>query len=134
MEYADFIRKCEKGKVYSIDEPIFFPRFIKTILFQLQDPIMCVSPSISINTLIKSFCKICSEEELAQLKKKDLYYDSTVDMDFNNMVKRVFPVIIENNIRWLIIKTSGDFFNMNEKSLTLLAKDYKMTIIVIGVK
>ena len=65
--YVNLIRNYKPGNVYQIKEPVFFPRFIKTLLFQLPNPIMCVSHSIGTTSMAKSLYDICSEEELTVL-------------------------------------------------------------------
>ena len=132
MDYIDFINKCETGSVYSIKEPILFPRFLKALLFEKAEAILFVSHSISTKSMAKSLYDICSKEELSVLAKMPIFFDDTPDMDFNGMVKRILPVIMGNNVRWLIIQSSDIFVGMNENELKRLANDFELTIITIS--
>jgi len=132
--YANLIRNYKPGNVYQIKEPVFFPCFIKTLLFQQLDPIMCVSHSISTKSVAKSLYAICSEEELSVLKKMPLFLDDTPDMDFNDMIKRILPVIMENQISWLIIKSSERFVKENEQELMRLANDFQLKVLTISIE
>ncbi len=135
--YANLIRNYKPGNVYQIKEPVFFPCFIKTLLFQQPDPIMCVSHSISTKSVAKSLYAICSEEcseeELSVLKKMPLFLDDTPDMDFNDMIKRILPVIMENQISWLIIKSSERFVKESEQELMRLANDFQLKVLTISI-
>lgn len=132
MEYINYINKCKTGNIYNIKEIISFPRFLKTLVFQQSDPIMCVSHSISTKSMVKMLFEICSQEEFSILEKMPLFFDDTPDMDFNGMVKRILPVIMEKNVRWLIIKSSDRFVGMNEKELKRFANDLELTIVTIS--
>jgi len=132
--YANLIRNYKPGNVYQIKEPVFFPFFIKTLLFQQLDPIMCVSHSISTKSVAKSLYAICPEEELSVLKKMPLFLDDTPDMDFNDMIKRILPVIMENQISWLIIKSSERFVKENEQELMRLANDFQLKVLTISIE
>lgn len=132
MDYIDFINKCESGSVYSIKEPILCPCFLKALLFEKAEAILFVSHSISTKSMAKSLYDICSKEELSVLTKMPIFFDDTPDMDFNGMVKRILPVIMGNNVRWLIIKSSDIFVGMNENELKRLANDFELMIITIS--
>lgn len=132
MDYIDFINKCESGSVYSIKEPILFPRLLKALLFEKAEAILFVSHSISTKSMAKSLYDICSKEELSVLTKMPIFFDDTPDMDFNGMVKRILPVIMGNNVRWLIIKSSDIFVGMKEEELKRLANDFELTILTIS--
>ena len=93
---------------------------------------MFVSHSISTKSMAKSLYDICSKEELSVLTKMPIFFDDTPDMDFNGMVKRILPVIMGNNVRWLIIKSSDIFVGMNENELKRLANDFELMIITIS--
>jgi len=132
--YANLIQDYKPENVYQIKEPVFFPRFIKTLLFQQPDPIMCVSHSIGTTSMAKSLYDICSEEELTVLKKMPLFFDDTPDMEFNDLIKRILPVIMENQIRWLIIKSSERFVKENEQELMRLANDFQLKVLTISIE
>lgn len=132
--YANLIQDYKPGNVYQIKEPVFFPRFIKTLLFQQPDPIMCVSHSIGTTSMAKSLYDICSEEELTVLKKMPLFFDDTPDMEFNDLIKRILPVIMENQISWLIIKSSERFVKENEQELMRLANDFQLKVLTISIE
>ena len=132
--YANLIRNYKPENVYQIKEPVFFPCFIKTLLFKQLNPIMCVSHSISTKSVAKSLYAICSEEELSVLKKMPLFLDDTPDMDFNYMIKRILPVIMENQISWLIIKSSERFVKENEQELMRLANDFQLKVLTISIE
>ena len=132
--YVNLIRNYKPGNVYQIKEPVLFPCFIKTLLFQQLDPIMCMSHSISTKSVAKSLYAICSEEELSVLKKMPLFLDDTPDMDFNYMIKRILPVIMENQISWLIIKSSERFVKENEQELMRLANDFQLKVLTISIE
>ena len=95
---------------------------------------MCVSHSISTKSVAKSLYAICSEEELSVLKKMPLFLDNTPDMDFNYMIKRILPVIMENQISWLIIKSSERFVKENEQELMRLANDFQLKVLTISIE
>jgi hypothetical protein len=82
----------------------------------------------------KSLYAICSEEELSVLKKMPLFLDDTPDMDFNDMIKRILPVIMENQISWLIIKSSERFVKENEQGLMRLANDFQLKVLTISIE
>lgn len=82
--------------------------------------------------MVKMLFEICSQEEFSILEKIPLFFDDTPDMDFNGMVKRILPVIMEKNVRWLIIKSSDRFVGMNEKELKRFANDFELTIVTIS--
>lgn len=132
--YANLIQDYKPGNVYQIKEPVFFPRFIKTLLFQQLYPIMCVSHSIGTTSMAKSLYDICSEEELTVLKKMPLFFDDTPDMEFNDLIKRILPVIMENQISWLIIKSSERFVKENEQELMRLANDFQLKVLTISIE
>lgn len=134
MDYIDFINKCETGSVYSIKEPILCPYFLKALLFEKAKAILIVSHSISTKSMAKSLYDICSEEELSVLKKMPLFLDDTPDMDFNYMIKRILPVIMENQISWLIIKSSERFVKENEQELMRLANDFQLKVLTISIE
>lgn len=130
--YANLILHCRTGNVYKIKEPVFFPRFFKTLAFYLSEPIMFVSHSIATTSMMKSLMNVCSQEEFAALVEMPIFFDDTPDLDFYVMVKRILPVMAENHIRWLIIKTSDRFVEMNNDELKRLAKAFDLKIITLS--
>lgn len=133
MEYIDYIRKCKVGSVLNIKEPIFLPRFLKTLVLQLRTPVMCVSHSLRKETLVKSILQLCSPEERNRLEALPLYFDDTPDLDFDGMVKRILPVMMENNTRLLVIKSSARFLKTNETKLKRLASHFQIIVITSSI-
>ncbi len=84
--------------------------------------------------MAKSLYDICSEEELTVLKKMPLFFDDTPDMEFNDLIKRILPVIMENQISWLIIKSSERFVKENEQELMRLANDFQLKVLTISIE
>ena len=63
-----------------------------------------------------------------------LFFDDTPDMEFNDLIKRILPVIMENQIRWLIIKSSERFVKENEQELMRLANDFQLKVLTISIE
>lgn len=127
------INKCDIGHVYNITEPINFPRLIKTLLLEQTDSVACISHSISYANMVKSLIKTCSQEELTRLEKKHIYYYDVPDMDLR-MIGGALSVILENNVKWLIIKSSARFLENNRQNLIRLATNFHLIIVTIGVE
>ena len=133
MKLSMYVQNCKPGNVYKITEPIFFPRFLKTLVFEQLEPVICVSHSVSTISLVKSLYELCSKEEFVRLENLPLFLDDTQDMDFSGMSKRVLPVILENNIRWFVISSSDRFLKMNEQEIERLANVFQLVVVTIGV-
>ncbi len=133
MKLSKYIQNCKPGNVYKITEPISFPRFLKTLVFEQPGPVICVSHNVSTISLVKSLYELCSNEEFVRLEKLPLFWDDTQDMDFSGMSKRVLPVIIENNIRWFVISSSYRFLKTNKKEIERLANDFQVIVVVISI-
>lgn len=133
MKLSKYIQNCKPGNVYKITEPISFPRFLKTLVFEQPGPVICVSHNVSTISFVKSLYELCSNEEFVRLEKLPLFWDDTQDMDFSGMSKRVLPVIIENNIRWFVISSSYRFLKTNKKEIERLANDFQVIVVVISI-
>jgi hypothetical protein len=131
-KYTNLIMDYKPGRVYKIKEPVFFPRFLKKLAFQISEPMMIVSHSISKKTMAKSLSNICSLKELIMLGKLPIFFDDTPDMDFYRMIKRIQSMRIENDISWLVIRSSDRFLKEKEQELMSLAKDFQLIVVAIG--
>lgn len=133
MKISKFIQNCKPGNVYKITEPISFPRFLKTLVFKQPEPVLCVSHSFSNICLVKCLYELCSKEEFVRLADLPLFLDDTQDTDFSGMSKRIIPVIMEDNIRWIVLSSFQRFLKMNEQEIERLANDFQLIVVAIGV-
>jgi len=133
MKISKFIQNCKPGNVNKIKESISFPRFLKTLVFEQSEPVICVSHSLSTISLVKSLYELCSNEEFVRLENLPLFLDDTQDIDFSGMSKRILPVITEESIRWLVLSSSDRFLKMNEQEIERLATDFQLIVVTICV-